>query len=64
MDPFVTVLARNRMGIRARQHLPACSFSQGYRSDTSDGSKYPSGVYYYRIHAGECATIRKMLPVK
>lgn len=29
-----------------------------------DAGQYPSGVYYYQIHAGEFADVRKMILIK
>jgi len=36
----------------------------GYQDVTWDATNLPSGIYFYRIHAGEFTAVRKMVLVK
>lgn len=38
--------------------------SAGYKSVSFDASSLPSGLYFYRFHAGSVNTVKKMLLMK
>jgi len=62
-DSFVKLFIYNIQGIKvatiADEFIPAGSYSAKF-----DGSLFPSGVYIYKIQAGEFSQIKRMLLIK